>query len=209
MILASASRTRSTTTCTIVGRAIVAQVANLPYRRLPVGRVSSTASTVADWKSAIQQAGNLRYGSSTAFVCEMSRPGVSRRWPTLLRVSLLLLALVFPAWKKVEARENSPSEDARRISALVTAEETLLTLSPKMSALSKGLLDLRLPGPGAEAVFAPSVNVSDVGPPPAMTTTRPDMLEARTWPVEKDTQEGTKVDLWRPLRDAVVWCDHA
>ena len=34
---------------------VVAQVGNLPYRRLQVGRVSSTTSTIADWKSAIQR----------------------------------------------------------------------------------------------------------------------------------------------------------
>src|SRR5205823_6235382 len=93
--------------------------------------------------------GNLRYGFATAFLGEMFSSGSGCRLPALLRV-LLLLPLVFPAWKQVEARENSPSEDASVISALVTAEETLLTLSPKMGALSMGLLDLRLPGPAAE-----------------------------------------------------------
>src|SRR5437879_5166519 len=73
-----------TSTCAVAGRAIVAQVANLLYRRLPVGRASSTTSTVADWKSAIPQVGNLRYGFTTAFVCERLRQGVSRQWPALL-----------------------------------------------------------------------------------------------------------------------------
>ena len=59
------------------------------------------------------------------------------------------------------------------ISALVTAEETLLALSPKMSVLSKGLLTLRLPGPGAEEVFTPSVEVSELGPLPSPTTLDP------------------------------------
>ena len=140
-----------------------------------------------------------------------------RRQPALLR-ALLLLALVFPAWKlvdrrpnRVEARENSAvsGDDAALISALVTAEETYLKLSPKMSALSKGLLDLRLPGPGAEAVFAPSVSVSDVGPEPALTKTVEGMLESRTWPVSKDTKQVTQVDLWRPLLDAVSYFEHA
>src|SRR5438876_3091437 len=150
---------------------------------------------------------------------------VGRRQPALLRL-LLLLALVFPIWKTIDrwpnrgvagenapvTRGNAPStgDDAAVISALVTAEETYLKLSPKMSALSKGLLNLRLPGPGAEAegVFATSVSVSDVGPAPAMTATG-DALESRTWTVQQGTQEVTTVDLWRPLLDAVSWFEHA
>src|SRR5207253_11094971 len=38
----------------------VAQVSNLLYRRLPVGRPFNVVGS-ADWKSAIQQVGNLRY----------------------------------------------------------------------------------------------------------------------------------------------------
>jgi hypothetical protein len=38
----------------------VAQVSNLLFRRLPAGNLSVLA-TPADWKSAIQQVGNLRY----------------------------------------------------------------------------------------------------------------------------------------------------
>jgi hypothetical protein len=45
----------------IFGRAqVVAQVSNLLCRRLPAGNLSVMA-TPADWKSAIQQVGNLRY----------------------------------------------------------------------------------------------------------------------------------------------------
>src|SRR6185369_532982 len=122
----------------------------------------------------------------------------------------LLLALILPAWKKVEARDTA-REDAAVIGALVTSEETLLRLSPKMNALSRGLLNLRLPEPGAEAeaIFATSVGVSDLGPAPAMTATGPGMLESRTWPVAMGTKEVTKVDLWRPLLDAVAWFEHA
>jgi len=78
-----------------------------------------------------------------------------------------------------------------------------------MSALSKGLLNLRLPEPGTESVFAPSVSVSDIGPAPAITATGAGMAESRTWPVAKDTKEVAKIDLWRPLLDAVSWFEHA
>src|SRR5437667_9810091 len=105
---------------------------------------------------------------------------MGRRQPALLRL-LLLLALVFPIWKTIDrwpnggvaggnapvTRGNAPSigDDAGVIGALVTAEERYLTLSPKMSALSKGLLNFGLPGPEreAEGVSRTSVWVSQFG----------------------------------------------
>src|SRR5438477_634322 len=120
------------------------------------------------------------------------------------------LTLVFPVWKKVEQRPHPVAvgvnaaatvekaapvtDDAAVISALVTDEETYLTLSPKVSALSKGLLDLRLPGPETDAVFAPSVSVSDIGPAPATTATGENMMESRTWPVATSTKQVSQVD---------------
>jgi len=148
------------------------------------------------------------------------------RQRTLARV-LLLLAVVFSVWKKVDSgphgvaapvkaattgeKAAATADDAAVISALVTAEETYLTLSPKMSALSMGLLNLRLPGPETEAaaVFAPSVSISDIGPAPATSATGEGMMEARTWPVAERTKETAQVDLWRPLLDAVSWFEHA
>ena len=145
--------------------------------------------------------------------------------PRALPRALLLLALVFPVWKKLEQRPHPVAagvnaaatgakaapvtDDAAVISALVTDEETYLTLSPKMTALSKGLLDLRLPGPGADAVFAASVSVSDIGPAPATTAAGEDVIESRTWPVAASMKEVSQVDLWRPLLDAVSWFEHA
>src|SRR5262249_28527370 len=80
---------------------------------------------------------------------------------------------------------------------------------PKMKALSLGLLNLRLPGPGTETVFAPSVTVSDLGPVPVMTATGADRLESKPWPLATGPQRVEKVDLWRSLLDAVSWFDNA
>ncbi len=140
-----------------------------------------------------------------------------RRQPAVLRV-ILCLALVVPAWKEFSRWSSGGTgsggtfftgDDAAVVSALVTAEETCLTLSPKMSALSKSLLNLRLPGAGAETVFAPSVEVSDVGPLPALKTTGADMLESQPWPVANRITTTNKVDLWRTMLDAVAEFDHA
>jgi hypothetical protein len=54
-----------------MNHAPVAQVSNLLYRRLPAGRPwknrrDRKLAALADWKSAIQQTGSLRYGGSFA-----------------------------------------------------------------------------------------------------------------------------------------------
>lgn len=146
------------------------------------------------------------------------------RRQSVVALLLLSLSLAVPVWKMMDRQSRSTAvppevaaaneiqtaaKDAAVVSAMVTAEETYLALSPKLSALSKGLLNLSLPGPGAESVFASSVSISDLGAAPAMTVADAGMIESRTWPPAKETKEVTKVDLWRPLLDAVSWFEHA
>src|SRR4051812_2162662 len=104
---------------------------------------------------------------------------VGRRQPALLRV-LLLLALGFPAWKIVDQWRTRAAlqgnvavsgDDAATIRPLVTAEETDLNLGRKMSAFSRGLLNLRLRGRETKSFFGPAISVCDIGPAPAMTAT--------------------------------------
>jgi hypothetical protein len=96
------------------------------------------------------------------------------------------------------------------ISAVVRDEETCLTLSGKMNALSKGLSSLRLPGPGGDAVFGDEVTVTDVGPEPRRDPTSVGATaEVEAWPVSKASEKLKKVDLWRPLLDAVESFEHA
>jgi hypothetical protein len=144
---------------------------------------------------------------------------VGRRQRVLLRV-LVLLALVYPGWRLVDrwsprtvnresAAKGSPSSavktDDEVVREVVTAEETYLVLCRKMKILSKSLLDLRLPGPTADAmnVFSPSVTVTDIGSSPEMTTTSAPMVESLPWPVAKSSAQVARIDLWRPLLDAV------
>ena len=62
-------------------RRFVAQISNLLYRRLPVGRALEPQPGSAGWKPAIQQIGNLRYAGRPALQFEMSGlkvPSISR-----------------------------------------------------------------------------------------------------------------------------------
>ncbi|MBM3878214.1 MAG: CRTAC1 family protein [Verrucomicrobia bacterium] len=152
---------------------------------------------------------------------------VGRRQPIFLRV-LVLLALVYPAWRIVQpgpsrpraasgegAAQPAPASQAQSddalIGALVTAEETHLALSPKLNALAEGLLDLRLPGPATAArqAFAPAVTVVDLAPAAAPTGAGAAVVESHAWPLATPAQRGVELDLWRPLLDGVAYFEHA
>src|SRR5262245_4935681 len=105
-----------------------------------------------------------------------NKPTPSRKSAALLwGVLALMAAVAFGVWKIADrtsrtevlqgASDNTATaqqdDDAAVISSLVTAEETCLMLNPKMSVLSKGLSDLRLPAAEAAGVFASTVSVSD------------------------------------------------
>jgi len=65
----------------------VAQVSNLLYRRLPAGSVfmreyASGLRGSADWKSAIQQVGNLRYSAASS-LSRPNREAFRGSWPAL------------------------------------------------------------------------------------------------------------------------------
>ncbi len=103
---------------------------------------------------------------------------------------------------------NAAAADDAVVRALVSAEETSIKLASKMNRLSKGLLDLRLPGPGAEGIFAPSVLITDLGTAPPKPATNADIVLSQTWPVSGTTRAVSGVDLWRPLLNVVSWFDH-
>ena len=150
---------------------------------------------------------------------------VGRRQGWLLR-AVVLLALAIPISKIVQERppkgdlhENTPTtftstsekRDGVVIRALVAAEETYLNLSPKMNSLSRGLLDLRLPGPtaDAESVFSTTVTTVDLDLIPAAIPTGPSTFESHPWPVAALSKQTDRVDLWRPLFDEISFFEHA
>lgn len=150
---------------------------------------------------------------------------IGRRQGWLLR-ALVVLALVIPVLRTVEKR--SPNRDAHKntattpnakfekqdtsvVSALVAAEETGLNLSRKMNTLSEGLLDLRLPGPTAEAesVFSPSVTTVDLDLPLAASRNGTSRFEPSPWPLAASSIQTNRVDLWRPMLDQISYFEHA
>ncbi|MGE4183038.1 MAG: hypothetical protein AB7J34_24725, partial [Limisphaerales bacterium] len=104
-------------------------------------------------------------------------------------------------------------DDDDVIRELVTTEETLLALARRLDLLSRGLLDLRLPGPSAEAtgVFAPTVQVRDLAPEAPSEGSPPVVrYELSDWPLaEASPATAAGVQLWKPLLDRVASFDHA
>ena len=140
-------------------------------------------------------------------------------------IAVVVLALIIPfllvkKWRpKGDIHEKTPAtltatfekRDGAVIRTLVAAEETSLNLSPKMKVLSKGLLDLRLPGPTADAksVFSPTVTTVDLDLKPAETPTGPSTFESHPWPVAALSKQTDRVDLWRPMLDEISFFEHA
>ena len=140
-------------------------------------------------------------------------------------IAVVVLALIIPfllvkKWRpKGDIHEKTPAtltatfekRDGAVIRTLVAAEETSLNLSPKMKVLSKGLLDLRLPGPTADAksVFSPTVTTVDLDLKPAATPTGPSTFESHPWPVAALSKQTDRVDLWRPMLDEISFFEHA
>ena len=140
-------------------------------------------------------------------------------------IAVVVLALIIPfllvkKWRpKGDIHEKTPAtltatfekRDGAVIRTLVAAEETSLNLSPKMKVLSKGLLDLRLPGPtvDAKSVFSPTVTTVDLDLKPAETPTGPSTFESHPWPVAALSKQTDRVDLWRPMLDEISFFEHA
>jgi len=97
------------------------------------------------------------------------------------------------------------------VRAVVTTEETLLVLSRRLDILTRGLLDLRLPGPRDEAaaVFASVVSILDLGSMPDVAVLRSPDLDYRAWPLASTAGSSSRVDLWRTLLDGVGYFEHA
>lgn len=149
--------------------------------------------------------------------CEYSAVSLDRCLPRVMSfLALLLVPLIFCACKKEERTQSGEapsadiaiSADDKVVRGLIADEETCLALSPKMNALSEALMQLRLPGPGAKPIFAPSVSVSDLAPPPAVRATGAAMLESQPWPASTVIQKVGTVDLWSTLLQATASFDH-
>ncbi|MEM7384368.1 MAG: hypothetical protein AAF514_05430, partial [Verrucomicrobiota bacterium] len=90
-------------------------------------------------------------------------------------------------------------EDASAIRTIVTSEEQILALTPGLTALSKGLLDLQLPDTSRRALFAPTVEVIDLE----------DSGEAGWKPSpDKTIMTAASDQLWSSLLGEVAYFEH-
>ena len=135
---------------------------------------------------------------------------------SLFSRGIVLAALILPGWALFQNTGNngSGSSDAEAISALVTAEETILALTPKLGILSKGLLDMQLPSATGRELFKERYQLRDLGPAPASASASASggasALESKTWPVSADTAEaaGGTANLWSSMLKEVSWFEY-
>jgi hypothetical protein len=134
----------------------------------------------------------------------------SRGRAKLLAVAVLLLLTAAGLWFGISRKPagDQQEEDGRIIAALVAAEETYLTLGPKMARLSADLAALQFPGERSRELFAETVQVTDLAAAPPGGDAA---LTFRPWPVQPALETRTLADLslWAPLLSAADWCEYA
>ncbi len=83
-------------------------------------------------------------------------------------------------------------------------------LGPKMTALTRALYELRLPGstPEVRAVFAPNAAANALGPLPPFTAVDAPLL-THSWPVSTNAEPVASAGVWQPLLEAVAQFAHA
>jgi hypothetical protein len=104
------------------------------------------------------------------------------------------------------------AETAKRLSLIDRLEELYLGLSPQLRALEASALNLRLPDPESERLFAPVVEVTDLATPEPPAASRLTGLVAESrWPVagRDRSLERRDLQLWGPLFDVVSYLSHA
>jgi len=137
----------------------------------------------------------------------------ARRVSDLVPKLIVLMALVSPVWQL--GNELYSTWDARHdvavIGELVTTEERILELTPKLGQLSRSLMNLRFPDEPRRNLFAGDVTV--VG----LQQNQSAALENAALKSGANEYEigpegifsTTDLSLWRPLLDQVSWFEHA
>lgn len=123
--------------------------------------------------------------------------------PLLLK-GVLVAALAFPLWSQFRSGTPGGREDSSAIRTLVTSEELILTLTPKLGELAKGLLNLQLPDAPRRELFAPEFRANDL-------LTGGGAGNGGDWGVQ---DKGAALDaatarLWWPLLADVHFFEHA
>ncbi|MCZ6795569.1 MAG: VCBS repeat-containing protein, partial [Planctomycetota bacterium] len=131
------------------------------------------------------------------------------------RLALGLVVLVPIGYRGLETlwHRAAANRDGAVVLELVTKEELILQLTPKLEELSGSLLNLKLPDPQSRGQFDESVWSVDLGADPPKS--RRELGSVGTvldeLPVARDrvTSPAAGVDLWRPLLDDVAYFEHA
>ncbi len=128
------------------------------------------------------------------------------RWALAL---VVLLPVGYRGWQQFRA-----DRDSKAVLNLVTKEELILELTPKLEELAGSILNLRLPDPKTRGIFEKSVSTVDL----AAGSPDPTALDLESVGVvldelavgrERLTTPVEDLDLWRPLLDHVAFFEHA
>ncbi len=122
-----------------------------------------------------------------------------------LIIMVVIAATLFVAgggwllWRHSHSIETQDRKDATAILQLVTDEEQILELSPKLGELSKSLMNLRLPDPASRNLFAKSITLRDIA----------GMEDGEGASGKSIEVINSDLNLWRVVLDQIAYFDHA
>lgn len=143
------------------------------------------------------------------------------RAPRLVFAFILCASLVGcrerPAARKLPPPKSDPPASARDAAAIVAgivaSEELILSLTPDLKLLGRGVRNLELPDDGARSLFLDEVVASDIGAPMKDTTKiQIGGLEVikRPWSMADERKlSQAELSMWRKLLDDALYFEHA
>lgn len=98
-----------------------------------------------------------------------------------------------------------------RVGVLVSSEDLILGLTPRLATLADSVLNLRLPDHQSRSLFGEVVAVGDLVTKLEWDASVPKGLYRRTWPIEDKPIEFAfgELDLWQPLFETTAYFEHA
>jgi hypothetical protein len=111
---------------------------------------------------------------------------------------------------ETEQQAVAVSDDEHSITSIVSSEELILSLTPKLKKLNKSLANLRLPDDVSRQLFANQIEVSNrISPPQGESDIYPGIFSSK-WDIssESETTSAEDLILWEPLISDIKYLNH-
>ncbi|MEQ8209326.1 MAG: VCBS repeat-containing protein [Lacipirellulaceae bacterium] len=111
---------------------------------------------------------------------------------------------------KLDAVGSSQRESESTVRGIVSSEELILELTPKIRPLARSLFNLQLPDDSADALFSDQVEIVGRLESPAKDKALPNGLVTRTWNLSTDKERSSRenLTLWNRLFERAKYLEN-